>query len=444
MCKKATFWMSSRGDRSRRSHGRASSHRRDSRDAKRRRDFEPMSAHKRRRMSRTASGFDVGHDSRSDRGSHGGHGSSRDTNSSRNFDSAAMKARLARLEAWKAKQGIEGGSAKVDDTDTKPAATPEIDPLAAFMAQLEGGASQVTSEKNDAKTAKPSSQLESGSVVGSASTSGHIGTADGGVGDINTDATDRKAPATMSISLEDILSGNFGGIEDGSDPPPPLASSVGGRMDVDETKNNAGSKDPVAQGAASGGDGDDDEFYAAFKKAFAVGSAGASSKSNIELDNDDNVTAMAAYNEANQKSALDLLREKMKKKELKPVDHDAVEYMPFRKNFYTEHPLVAATSKKEVSEMLSRMEIRIRGKEVPRPVWDWDHMALSKKIRVVMGRHGYEKPFPIQAQAIPVIMSGRDCIGVAKTGSGKTAAFSLPMFRHIMDQPRLADGEGCV
>ena len=59
-------------------------------------------------------------------------------------------------------------------------------------------------------------------------------------------------------------------------------------------------------------------------------------------------------------------------------------------------------------------------------------------------RHGYEKPTPIQAQAIPAIMSGRDLIGIAKTGSGKTIAFLLPMFRHIMDQRPLEESEGPI
>lgn len=59
-------------------------------------------------------------------------------------------------------------------------------------------------------------------------------------------------------------------------------------------------------------------------------------------------------------------------------------------------------------------------------------------------RHNYEKPTPIQAQAIPAIMSGRDLIGIAKTGSGKTLAFLLPMFRHIMDQPPLEDTDGPI
>lgn len=62
----------------------------------------------------------------------------------------------------------------------------------------------------------------------------------------------------------------------------------------------------------------------------------------------------------------------------------------------------------------------------------------------VIKRHGYEKPTPIQAQAIPAIMSGRDLIGIAKTGSGKTIAFLLPMFRHVLDQPRLSMNDGSI
>jgi ATP-dependent RNA helicase DDX46/PRP5 len=56
----------------------------------------------------------------------------------------------------------------------------------------------------------------------------------------------------------------------------------------------------------------------------------------------------------------------------------------------------------------------------------------------------YAAPTSIQAQAIPAIMSGRDIIGVAKTGSGKTMAFILPMFRHIKDQPPLRPLDGPI
>ena len=61
-----------------------------------------------------------------------------------------------------------------------------------------------------------------------------------------------------------------------------------------------------------------------------------------------------------------------------------------------------------------------------------------------VNRGKFEKPTPIQSQAIPAIMSGRDLIGIAKTGSGKTLAFLLPMFRHIIDQPALEDDDGPI
>ena len=59
-------------------------------------------------------------------------------------------------------------------------------------------------------------------------------------------------------------------------------------------------------------------------------------------------------------------------------------------------------------------------------------------------RANYEKPTIIQAQAIPAIMAGNDLIGIAKTGSGKTVAFLLPMLRQIMDQRPLENGEGPI
>jgi superfamily II DNA/RNA helicase len=62
----------------------------------------------------------------------------------------------------------------------------------------------------------------------------------------------------------------------------------------------------------------------------------------------------------------------------------------------------------------------------------------------VIKRLNYTAPTSIQAQAIPAIMSGRDIIGVAKTGSGKTIAFLLPMFRHIKDQRPLEQMEGPI
>src|ERR1700728_4046651 len=70
-------------------------------------------------------------------------------------------------------------------------------------------------------------------------------------------------------------------------------------------------------------------------------------------------------------------------------------------------------------------------------------MFLPRSLDVIK-RLNYVAPTSIQAQAIPAIMSGRDVIGVAKTGSGKTIAFLLPLFRHIKDQRPLEQMEGPI
>lgn len=59
-------------------------------------------------------------------------------------------------------------------------------------------------------------------------------------------------------------------------------------------------------------------------------------------------------------------------------------------------------------------------------------------------RNEWSAPTAIQAQAIPAIMSGRDVIGIAKTGSGKTIAFLLPLFRHVKDQRPVTGAEGPI
>jgi superfamily II DNA/RNA helicase len=62
-----------------------------------------------------------------------------------------------------------------------------------------------------------------------------------------------------------------------------------------------------------------------------------------------------------------------------------------------------------------------------------------------VARAGYAKPSPIQMQAIPCALLGRDVIGVAETGSGKTAAFVLPMLVYIGRQaPFLSVMHGCL
>ncbi|MEQ2301118.1 putative ATP-dependent RNA helicase ddx46, partial [Ameca splendens] len=133
------------------------------------------------------------------------------------------------------------------------------------------------------------------------------------------------------------------------------------------------------------------------------------------------------------------------RKVLEPVDHAKIQYEPYRKNFYVEVPELAKMTTEEVNAYRLELEgIIVKGKGCPKPIKTWVQCGVSMKILNSLKRHGYEKPTPIQAQAIPAIMSGRDLIGIAKTGSGKTIAFLLPMFRHIMDQRPLEEAEGPI
>ena len=59
-------------------------------------------------------------------------------------------------------------------------------------------------------------------------------------------------------------------------------------------------------------------------------------------------------------------------------------------------------------------------------------LALAEPLKRAVAEMGYEFMTPIQAQAIPVVITGKDVMGAAQTGTGKTAAFSLPLLHRLM------------
>ncbi|ERM93966.1 hypothetical protein AMTRI_Chr05g69490 [Amborella trichopoda] len=135
---------------------------------------------------------------------------------------------------------------------------------------------------------------------------------------------------------------------------------------------------------------------------------------------------------------------KTKAEKLSIVDHSKIQYPPFRKNFYIEVKEISRMTTEEVAAYRKMLELKIHGKDVPMPIKTWNQTGLTSKILETIKKSNFEKPMPIQAQALPIIMSGRDCIGIAKTGSGKTLAFVLPMLRHIKDQPPVVPGDGPI
>ncbi len=64
----------------------------------------------------------------------------------------------------------------------------------------------------------------------------------------------------------------------------------------------------------------------------------------------------------------------------------------------------------------------------------FENLGLSKEILRAVREQGYTKPTPIQAQAIPVVLKGRDLMGAAQTGTGKTAGFALPILELLRNE----------
>jgi ATP-dependent RNA helicase RhlE len=74
---------------------------------------------------------------------------------------------------------------------------------------------------------------------------------------------------------------------------------------------------------------------------------------------------------------------------------------------------------------------------------DFASLGLAEPILRALAQEGYTIPTPIQAQAIPHVLAGRDLLGIAQTGTGKTAAFALPLLHHLADRKAPAPRGGC-
>ncbi|CAM8954662.1 unnamed protein product [Rhodiola kirilowii] len=104
-------------------------------------------------------------------------------------------------------------------------------------------------------------------------------------------------------------------------------------------------------------------------------------------------------------------------------------------------------SHKKLDEMTDRdwrifredFNISYKGSKIPRPMRNWAESKLTPELLKAVERLGYNKPSPIQMAAIPLGLQQRDVIGIAETGSGKTAAFVLPMLTYISRLPPMTE-----
>lgn len=69
-------------------------------------------------------------------------------------------------------------------------------------------------------------------------------------------------------------------------------------------------------------------------------------------------------------------------------------------------------------------------------------LSLMEPLLLALAEAGYVSPTPIQAQSIPLLLEGRDLLGLAQTGTGKTASFALPLLHRLAANPRPAPKGG--
>ncbi|CAF0817626.1 unnamed protein product [Brachionus calyciflorus] len=117
------------------------------------------------------------------------------------------------------------------------------------------------------------------------------------------------------------------------------------------------------------------------------------------------------------------------------------EPVEFEKNFYTP---IHTLSAKEADSLRESAQIKLTGKDIPLPIVDFFNINFPEKILRHFERKGYTKPTAFQAQVWPIVFSGRDMVGIASTGSGKTISYVLPALTHAKAQQPLRKDDGPI
>ncbi|KAH8952788.1 hypothetical protein BDL97_09G103300 [Sphagnum fallax] len=106
---------------------------------------------------------------------------------------------------------------------------------------------------------------------------------------------------------------------------------------------------------------------------------------------------------------------------------------------------IRSLSDKERDDIRKQWHILVEGEDIPPPTKNFKDMRLPDPILRLLKSKGITRPTPIQVQGLPVILSGRDMIGIAFTGSGKTLVFVLPLIMLALQEESrmsLISGEG--
>ena len=92
--------------------------------------------------------------------------------------------------------------------------------------------------------------------------------------------------------------------------------------------------------------------------------------------------------------------------------------------------------------MLSAPPLRAATRK-PKQLMNFSDLGLAAPILKALQDEGYQEPTAIQGKAIPIALAGRDLLGIAQTGTGKTAAFALPIIHRLAADRRPPMRKGC-
>ncbi|GFG35393.1 hypothetical protein Cfor_10123 [Coptotermes formosanus] len=165
-------------------------------------------------------------------------------------------------------------------------------------------------------------------------------------------------------------------------------------------------------------------------------------KSNISLL--DQHTELKKLAEAKKESAMErqlkeeekILESVAEKKALMGVAELAkgIQYEDPIKTSWKPPQYILTMSEARHNRVRKKLCILVEGEDVPPPVKSFAQMKFPRAILAGLERRGIVKPTPIQVQGIPTVLSGRDMIGIAFTGSGKTLVFVLPLIMFCLEQ----------
>ncbi|XP_042696608.1 probable ATP-dependent RNA helicase DDX59 isoform X3 [Chrysemys picta bellii] len=105
---------------------------------------------------------------------------------------------------------------------------------------------------------------------------------------------------------------------------------------------------------------------------------------------------------------------------------------------YKEHSFILSLQDDQIKNLKLQLGIVVQGKGVTRPIIEFEHCGFPETLNYNLKNSGYEVPTPIQMQMIPVGLLGRDIVASADTGSGKTAAFLLPVIIKALEEVIIA------